>query len=307
MLNQKQLKKGQSIVLLDSKSLKDGLTTLDIEAGDFTTTAEIDTLSSKPEMIHLGYPETILTNLMNVFVVQVLDAQEQPVFANQDIEVKFASNDNSIISMPQSVVIKKGDYYTLFDVGAKAVGTTELAVLASDLPLTKFELTTDSIIPQLSIVSQDYVNPNTVFDLSLNAQHLNSPLSGMNVEWSVQGAEIQQMDSLTNENGIARISLLAQDPYKINVQASVSGGMFPTSTVSKEVTINLPIESGTTSMPVFGLGGINAIFLIIPVAAAVGCIVVLKKKNMLNGLTEKISVLEKINDVKERISHLREK
>lgn len=303
----KMIKKGQSITLLDSKSLKEGSATLDIESGDFATSAVIDNLSSKPAILHLNYPETVLTNLMNTFVVQILDAQEQPIFANQDIEIKFVLTDKSIITMPESIIIKKGEYYTLFDVEAKTVGTTELAVLATDLPLAKFEIAVNNIIPQIIISSPDYINPNTVFDATVTVQHLNSPLSGMNVEWNVQGAAIQSMDSVTNENGMARISLLSQDPTMINVQASVSGGVFSIYTASKQINVNLPLESTSTSnMPIFGTMG-TPFFIIIPVAAAVAGFIILKKKNMLNGLIEKISVSEKINEVKEKLSHLREK
>jgi len=304
----KTINKGQSITLLDSKSLKAGSVTLSVEAGDFTATTLIDNLASKPAMIHLDYPEPLLTNVVNTFSIQVLDGQELPVFAAQDIELKFVLNDQSVISVPESVTIKKGDYYTLFDVKANAIGQTELAVLASDLPLSKFVIGVDKVSPQITISSLDYVNPNTNFDLTITVQQANSPLGNMNVEWSVQGAEIQNMDSVTDENGVAQISLFSQDPTKVDVQASVSGGLFPSSIVSKQINVNAPLESSSGNLGFQMLNiGINPVFIIIPVAAAVGGIIVLKKKNMLTGLTEKISVIEKINEVKERISHLREK
>ena len=301
------IKKGQSIISLDAKSVKEGSATLDLEAGEFTSNSIIDTLSSKPALIHLSYPETMLTNIMNTLTVQILDAGENPVFVEQDVEVKFVLNDQSIISMPESVVIKKGDYYITFDIKANTIGTTELSVLATNLPLSKYEISVDSVTPQMTINSQDYVNPNTVFDLSITVQQLSSPLSGMNVEWNIQGAEIQTMESITDENGIARISLLSQDPTKIDVQASVSGHMFSVSTVSKQININQPLDgsTNTSNNPMFGLTGLMPIFIIIPVAAAIAGIVFLKKKNMLNGLTEKISVTERITEAKERISHLR--
>jgi len=304
----KTINKGQSITLLDSKSLKSGSATIAIEAGDFTASTLMDNLASKPVMIHLDYPEPLLTNMVNTFSIQVLDGQELPVFAAQDIELKFVLNDQSVISVPGSVTIKKGDYYTLFDVEANAVGQTELAVLASDLPLSKFVIGVDEVSPQITISSPDYVNQNTNFDLTITVQQANSPLSNMNVQWSVQGAEIQNMDSVTNENGIARISLFSQDPTKVDVQASVSGGLFSPSLASKQINVNMPMESSnTSSIPILGATGVMPILIIIPVAAAVAGILVLKKKNMLGGLTEKISILEKINEVKEKLSQSREK
>lgn len=305
----KAIKKGQSIALLDSTSLKEGSFTLEVEARDFSTSAFIDNLSSKPAVILLDYPETVLTNLMNTFSMQILDAAGNPVFADRDIEFKLVSNDQSIIAPPQSITIKQGDYYTLFDMKPERIGTTELAILSSDLPLTKFEISVTSITPQIIMSGPDYVNPNTNFDIAITVQHANSPLSGMNVEWNVQGATIKSADSVTKQNGMATISLLAQNPTAIGVQVTVSGGIFSSSTANKQIRVNVPLEggSGTSSTPSFSILGINPLFIIIPAGAAAAGVLVLKKKNMLVGLTKKITIFEKINEVKEKLSHLREK
>ena len=305
----KMIKKGQSIVLLDSTSLKEGSTTLTIEAGDFATNALIDNLSSKPATILVDYPETILTNIVNRFLIQILDTQELPVFADQDTEIKLVPNDKSILTIPEKVTIKKGDYYVLFDVEANAVGTTQLAVLASDMRLSTYDISVDSVIPQITLSPPDYVNPNTIFDITITVQDHNSPLSGMNVEWSVKGAAIQTMDTTTNQNGMATISLLSQDPTSVDIEAMISGGLFSPTTVNKQIHVNPPLEpeTRTSNSPMASIMGINPLFIIIPVAAAIGGFLVLKKRNILNGVTEKISVLNKITEVKERISRLREK
>ena len=301
----KMIKKGQSITLLDAKSLKEGSVTLDLEAGDFTTSTTIDSLSSKPAMIHLDYPETILTNLNNAFVLQLFDVNGLPVFADKDTEIMFAADDHSIINFPESIIIKQGDYYTVFDVKATSVGSTELAILANDLPLAKFEIDVDTMNPQITISSPNSVSPNTVFDLSITVQYHNSPSSAMNVEWNVQGAQIQNMDSVTNENGMARISLLSQDPTMINVRATVSGGIFASNTVSKQINVIQPSESASTSnIPIFGTMELNPLFIILPVIAAIAGLIVLKKKDMIDIFAEKIRISNKITKVKERISHL---
>jgi hypothetical protein len=41
--------------------------------------------------------------------------------------------------VPESVVIKKGEYYTSFDAKSGNEGTTEIATLATDLSLAKFD------------------------------------------------------------------------------------------------------------------------------------------------------------------------
>lgn len=293
------IKKGQSVLLLNAESLKPGSTTLSLEAGDFTSTATIENLSSKPAIIQLDRPEKILSGLKNTFSIQTLDSQSFPVFADHDIEFQLVTNDPSVMTVPAQITIKKGEYYALFDVEAKKTGKTELAVLTSEIPLSKFDISIDSLIPVLSWSSQDYVNQNTNFDVTITAQYSNSPLSGLNVEWSVQGAAIQNMDSITNENGMATISLLSQDPTKVDVQAIVSGEIFGTTTVNKQINVNLPLEP-VPSSSTFDIGGINPLLIIIPVAAA-AAFIILKKKGMLEGMTEKLNLGEKISEIKEKL------
>ena len=154
---------------------------------------------------------------------------------------------------------------------------------------------------------------NAVFAATLNAQYKGSPLAGMKVNWNVKGASIQSMDSLTDKDGNAKISLLSQDPNTISLGASISGAAFSIITASKTINVNQPFQPAATSSTTpttsaFSLFGINPMYIIIPVAAAAaGGIIILKKKNMLDGITEKISIMEKISGIKDRITQLREK
>jgi len=207
-------------------------------------------------------------------------------------------------------VIKKGEYYTYFDAKSGNEGTTEIATLATDLSLAKFDLKTSSAIPILSITSKDFVDPNTAFDLTLTATYAGTPLSGMNIVWEVQGAEIENMVSTTDANGNAVISLLAKDPNKIDVKATVSSNGFTQSTASKQINILQPLNANGETKSDQGTVNttMNPLFIVIPVAvAAAGGIFFLKKKNMLEGITEKISFAEKFSDVKEKITQLRER
>jgi hypothetical protein len=130
----------------------------------------------------------------------------------------------------------------------------------------------------------------------------------MNIVWEVQGAEIENMISTTDANGNAIISLLAKDPNKIDVKATVSSNGFTTSTASKQINILQPLNGETKSDQGTVNTTMNPLFIVIPVAvAAAGGIFFLKKKNMLEGITEKISLAEKFSDVKEKITQLRER
>lgn len=300
----KVIEEGESVALLDSKSIKKGSSELTLGIGDFSDTVLIDNLTSKPAAIHLDYPESILTNFKNTFSIQVLDGQGLPIFADHDTELKLVSNDNSVLEVPENVIIKKGDYYTLFDVNAKEIGTTEISVLASDLQLTKFEMQTESMSSEITMDSPDYINPNTDFDIMVNAQYLGDPLSAMSVEWNVQGAEIRNMASITDENGQATISLRSPDAGSIDIQVTVSGGLYSPSIINKQITINQPLQSTGTNFSMSDFMGINPFLIIIP-AIAVGVIIFLKKKGMLEDISEKIIIVEKISNLKERISQSR--
>jgi len=313
----KTLHQGDSIVLINSKSSKIGASTISVSAGDFATGLSIQSLSSKPTSITIDYADKILTNFKNAFSIQLLDIQGNPVVLEDDTQFKLVSSDPGVLNVPESIIIKKGDYYSLFNVESNQSGTAELAVLTSDLPLAKFNVVSTSLTPEATITSNDYVDSNTVFAATLNAMYKGVPLNGMKVDWSVTGAAIQSKDSLTDKDGNAKISLLTQDPKTINVQASVSGAAYGTISVSKTINVNAPLAPPTgsntvsntspTSTP-FSLFGLNPMFLVIPVAAAAaGGIIVLKKKNMLDGITEKISILEKVSGIKDRITQLREK
>jgi hypothetical protein len=297
----KMIKKGQSVLLLDTESVKSGSTTVSLQAGNLLGSTTIENLSSKPATVQLDHPEKILSGLNNTFSIQMLDSQSFPVFADHDIEIQLVANDPSVVSMPEHITIKKGEYYTLFDVEAKKTGKIELAVLTSEIQLSKFDISIESLTPVITMSPPDYVNPNTDFDIAVSAKYLDSSLSGLNVEWTVQGAAIQKMDSITNENGMATISLLSQDPAKVDIQASVSGGMFGTTIVNKQVNVNQPLQSASSPSGTFDIAGINSLLIIIP--AAIGAaIIILKKKGMLEGITEKLNLGEKISEIKERLS-----
>jgi hypothetical protein len=300
--------KGQSYALLDAMATKTGSTTLSANGGGFSSDVNVDVLSSEPAILNMIYPETFLPGTTNKIAIQVLDIQKYPVYANDNIIIKLVSSDSSVIQVPESVVIKKGEYYTSFDAKSGNEGATEIATLATDLSLAKFDLKTSSAIPSVSITSKDFVDPNTAFDLTLTAMYAGTPLSGMNIVWEVQGAEIEDMISTTDANGNAIISLLAKDPSKIDVKATVSSNGFTTSTASKQINILQPLNGETKSDQRMVNTTMNPLFIVIPVAvAAAGGIFFLKKKNMLEGITEKISFAEKFSDVKEKITQLRER
>ncbi|MBI3623634.1 hypothetical protein HY212_06175 [Candidatus Pacearchaeota archaeon] len=304
--------KGESVMILNSNLLKEGTNSISVTAGGYVSNLSLVSLSSKPSSLLLDHPDKILSNVNNTFSVELLDSQQLPVNADNDIKLELVSNDPSILKVPESLVIKKGNYYSLFDAEAIKTGNAEISVLTNEIPLSKFDIGVTSLTPDVSISYADYVNPNFSFNASLTAQYHATPLSGLKVDWTVQGAKIQNMETMTDKDGKAIISLISDDPKQVSIDATVSGGVYGITTANKVIAVNAPLTpQNSQSVPTdtnmgFSIFGINPVFIIIPVAAAVG-VIVLKKKNMLEGITEKIGLSEKFSEIKEKISGLREK
>jgi hypothetical protein len=283
---------GQSISILNSHSVKEGKVTLDFEANEFTTTLELDTAVSKPAKVELAFPDHLLSGMKNTLSLQILDNEGNPIFASKDIEFRVAANDNTI-EMPKTVVIKKGTYNTFFDIIPQQVVQTEISVLASDFPLSKFNLNTVETNPSLIISTVNSITSGESFDLVLDAKILDVPLSNIEVKWDVQGAQIQEISEITNDNGKIKLklTLIADDVESIKVQATTSE--FDQLTVSKEIKI---IKTGETSLvnseqenPL----GENAVLILIP-GAVIGSSILLRKRGLLEPISERFPIVESV-------------
>ena len=307
--------KYQSIALAKSSLLKEGTGTISITTQDYSTSIPIEGLSAKPQALEMDYPQKILANMEDTFSIELLDSQKLPFTTLGDMDVKIVSSDPSVMVTPDTVTVKGGTYYSTFVVQPKNAGTTELSVLDNELPLAKYTVSVVSLSPAISIVSNDYTNPNTILEATAAVHYHDKPLSGVSVEWNVSGAQIQSKETITDENGNAKISLIAQDPTKITIQVTAQGGIYGMASASKDVSVNQPLASSsggaTGTQPGAGsqlnVLGINPLFIIIPVAAGAGGFFFLKKKNMLEGISEKVNFAERFSEIKERIPGLKER
>ena len=260
----------------------------------------------------MDYPAKVLANTANSFSIELLDDQQLPISTDSDMEIKVVSSDPSVITTPDVVTVKKGTYYSTFEVQAKSSGTAELSVLGNELPLAKYTVSVTSLAAAITINTADFENPGSSFEATATVTYNNTPLSGMNIVWNVQGAQIQKQDTVTDENGNAKISLIVQDPSKISIQATAQGGIYGQPSAIKDVTVLQPLSKGGDANAQTGLGsqftiaGINPLFIIIPVAGG-AAVFILKKKNLLDGVVEKIGFTEKFAEIREKIMELKER
>ena len=306
------IKRGQSYVKLNINLIKPGLTDLVAHAGGYDSITPIKNISTKPAEMYLVYLETMLPHTSNNVAIQVLDSRGNPVYANNDIKIKLVSNNEEIIEVPDTIIIKKDDYHAIFVITSKNEGNVELATLSANLPLAKFDITVQGILPVLSVESRDYIKPNDQFDFIVTAEYLEEPLEGMYVEWEVSGAEIKKMDALTDDLGKATITMLPDTVYKnVKVEAQVSGVGISKGTISKTIGIlQLEIAEGEkrveNGFSIPGLDGVNLLYLIIPIVAGVG-VIIIKKTSILDGFTEKLNIEERLDEIKEKMSEFRNK
>lgn len=286
------ISEGQSISMLNSKSIKEGKTTLAFEANKFTSTVGFDTGISKTSKIALASPDHLLTGMKNTLSLQILDIDGNPIFANKDIEFRIATNDNTI-EMPQTVTIKKGTYNSFFDIIPKQPIETEISILASDFPLSKFNLNTVKTTPSLIISTVNSITSGESFDLVLDAKILDVPISNVEINWDIQGAQIQEISKVTDNNGKIKLSLLAGDPGMITIRATTSE--FDQITASKQIKIMAPGQTvaGTTQNEDF-LGG-NMVLILIP-GVVIGSGILLRKRSLLEPISERFPFFESVLD-----------
>ena len=305
--------KDSPIKIVNATILQDGVQTFYVTGSTYSQSFSMEGLSSPQKSITMDFPDTVTANALNAFSVELLDAQRLPVYADHDISIKIVSNDPSIIDF-SDVSIKKNTYYTTFNATVKKSGSAEIAVLSENIPLSKFTISVTSFKPDISIQSPDFAAIDRPLEVTLTAMYEQKPLQGLKVEWTADGATIQNMDSTTDLNGNAKVTLVWDNPGSGHIVATVSGGSYESTVATKDVQINAPlsstIQSGNKSQDQsqgsFAVMGINPIIFTIPVVAGIG-VFVFKKKELVQEFMEKIGLGDKISEIKEKIMELREK
>ena len=294
--------KDESIRVINSTLLQDGQQSISVGGAPYSPSISVEGLSSRPASIMMDFPDTIISNTPNAFSIELLDDQKLPVYADHDVTAKLVSNDPSILDF-SDIQIKKGTYYTTFDAQANKSGTVDISILADMIPLSKFSISVVSFTPDISIDSPDFSEPNIPFSASITALYKETPLNGLKVEWSANGATIQQMNSTTNLEGKSTATFITSNPGAVHITAKISGGSYGDTSVSKDVTVNPPLSATGSappqgSSPSFSILGISPILLIIPVVGGVIGFLYLKKRELLVG---------KMSEIKEKIVNLRQR
>jgi hypothetical protein len=101
------------------------------------------------------------------------------------------------------------------------------------------------------------------------------------------------------------MTFIADNAGPVHIEASVSGGLYKVTTTSKDITINAPLSSASDNVPKSNMsimGGVNPLLLVIPVVAGIG-ILIFKKREMFEEISEKFNLSEIIEEIKNKISN----
>ena len=274
---------GDDLIMLNTKAIDSGSDTLQFTVNDFPdATLTIESLSLKPANIIIDHSETIFTGTNDVFSVQLVNSQNLPVFATEDIEITFVVNDESKIQVPHTLTIKKGEYYTLFDAGPKTSGVTEISALSEGLPLSTTNIKISSLTPSLLLNAPEIIESGEVFTVKVEAKQDDLPLSGLGVQWNVDGGILQLSDSKTGTTGEAIASIISTSGSAVNIKASVSSSYYSPSTVAKTVRVNSTSEflAFAEEEPKFikpEIGGIDPVIIIVPTVLVLMGYMLIKK------------------------------
>ena len=306
------IKQNQPYVLMNMMSNELGINELSYQFGRFSGITQIESHTTDPAEIFVSFPKNILANSNTLATVQLLDSIGNPVYAKKDIELKLVSNNEQILLVPEELTIKNGEYFISFNLEAINEGAIELALLSEDFTLSRYDINIVDITPVLSLNLIGGMNWNERIEaqLSVTIPKITTALDGFIVEWDVTGGEVLQFDEVTNSNGIAILNVIANDRDQVTISVIVSGNGLSSSSLSKTADIlNIPIEEiltkeSNTSEVGFTLDSTTIILIIIPVAI-VGALFMLKRMDKLEMITDKIPIGDKIEEIKERISDIR--
>jgi len=302
------IKQNQPYVLLNLFTDKIGSTTLDFQAGQFEGNMAMTSHTTDPAKIHLSFAKNVLANTESLATIQLLNSAGSPVYAKNDVLIKIVSNNESVLKIPEEIVIERGEYFNTFKLESQNEGQIELALLSDDLPLAKYDINIVDLSPIISLDLLGGMNWNERIEakISVTIPKIETSLNGFNVEWIVEGGEVLQNDDKTNSNGVAMMNILANDKDTIIISATVSGNGLSSSTISKTAQIlNMPIdEIHEEQKQEMVLDSSNIVYIIIPIAIGI-ILFILKRTEKLDEILEKIGIGEKIEDIKEKLSNIR--
>lgn len=269
-------------ILLPVKFKEIGDDTVSIGIGEFQALLTMTGVTNKPSAFELDHSKDLFAGIGEMFTIQLLNSQSHPAKANEDTTIKIFSSDPGVIEFPKSMTIKKNSDYVKFQVFPKNPGKSEVSFVAEGFSVLTKDIEVKELSPSISISSNDVVNQEDTFTVSVSAKQSGAPLSNANVLWDIEGGFSTVAEEKTGPTGEALASITAISNDKVSVTVTVTNAFSQSASISKEIRVNatsvqdLDSESKKESFSKPSLLGFDPVLIIVP--GVIGGVVFLMRK-----------------------------
>ncbi|MEC4848282.1 MAG: Ig-like domain-containing protein [Nitrosarchaeum sp.] len=288
-----------------------GSSSLKAQAMGLDSEIALESMTTDPTLIELSFAENILPMTKNIASVQLLDSAGNPVYAKNQMELKIVSNNEKSLKLPETILIDKGEYYKLFLIDAITEGSTEVTILAENLPMTNFQLNVKGFHPEISLNTPNAITQGDSLIAEMIVKYAQSdlPVESFDVTWNVNGGEIIDSDALTDSNGKAQIKIDNINSDKLEIFVTVNGLGFTDLKTQKIMTAtpNLSNNLPTSNASKFDLVSENNLMLFAIPSAAGAAFFYLRKTNRLEEISERLNIVERFENIRDRVSEIRDR
>lgn len=304
------IEQNQEYAVIYGQSNKLGTSSLTVQATGLESELSLESHTTDPASIELSISQNILPMTKNLASIQLLDSVGNPAYAKEQILFEIVSNNQESLKLPENIVIDKGEYFKSFEIETFSEGTTEITILAENLPMSNFELTVNGFHPEISLNAPNSIDQGSQITAEVLLAYPSSTLhvENFDVSWNVIGGNIIEQETVTNSEGKAKITIDNVKEGNLEIYATVNGLGFTNLETSKKIkVISTPIiETTEESQNNSFMDESNFILFAIPGAAGLAFFY-LRKTNRLEDITERLDITEKIEEIKERVSEIRER
>ncbi len=305
------ISQNQEYSVFTAHANKLGSSSLKAQAIGLDSQVSLESMTTDPTSIELSFAENILPMTKNLASVQLLDSAGNPAYAKNPIELKIVSNNEKSLKIPETIFIDKGEYYKIFSIDAIAEGTTEITILAEDLPMKNFQLNVNGFHPEISLNTPNTITQGDSITAEMVVKYAQSdlPVENFEVVWNVKGGEIIYSDDITDSNGKAILKIENVNSDKLEVYATVNGLGFTELKTQKiiVVTPNPEYDTSSSNTTQFDLISNNNMVLFIIPGAAGAALFYLRKTNRLEEISERLNIIERFETIKDKISEIRDR
>lgn len=304
------ISQNQEYAIVTAHANKLGSSAITAQAIGLETTVSLESMTTDPTIIELSFAENILPMTKNVASVQLLDSAGNPVYAKHPIELKIVSNNQKSLQLPETIVFEKGDYYKSFEINAISEGSTEVTILAENLPMTNFHLNVNGFHPEISLNAPNSIEQGAELSAELTVKYLQSdlPVENFDVIWNVVGGSILDEDLTTDSKGKAKIKINQIDADNLEIHVTVNGLGFTDLKTQKNIAVIADLTSDQIrDVHSENMISENNLMLFAIPGAAGAAFFYLRKTNRLEDISDKLNFTEKFEVIKDSISRIRDR